>query len=140
LEVAAGDPTLVLKWIIDHLDHGPVSEGTTRTFEDRTFWTVTGSVLDGQSLNEVDLAKAAAVLPLLGWHEQNTADVTMALGRARSDDLAVDPLSTCQSLVRDGARSAAHALLTAAAGRWRGCVTLAASGSRWRWRGRPQPC
>jgi hypothetical protein len=69
-------------------------------------------VLDGQSLDGVDLAKATALLPRLGWHEEITTDIVIAYARAGSDDSAVGLLNACPRRPRSGARIAAHALLT----------------------------
>jgi hypothetical protein len=80
--------------------------------EDRTGWSVNGSVLDRQSLEGVDVAKATALLARLGWDEEITTDIVIAYARAGSDDSALGLLNACPRRPRNGARIAAHALLT----------------------------
>jgi hypothetical protein len=120
LEVAVREPTRVLKWIIDNLERPLPWEGIAELFSDRAFWTVMVSVLDRQSLDGVDLAKATAVLPRLDWQDEVTTDVVIAFARAGRDDSAADVLRAAPGRPRNCDRIAAHALLT-------GCLRTLAS-------------
>jgi hypothetical protein len=112
LEVAVREPTHVLKWIIDNCERSLPWEEVAELFKERESWNAASSVLERQSLDGVDIAKAAAVLPRLGWQEEITTDVVIAYVRAGSDDSALELLSASPTKLRNGALIAAHALLT----------------------------
>jgi hypothetical protein len=111
LEVAVREPARVLKWIIDNLERPLPREAIVELFKERTSRNAESSVLDRQTLDGVDLANAAAVLPRLDWHDEVITDVVIAHVRAGRDDSAVELLSVSPTRPGKGAWIAAHALL-----------------------------
>jgi hypothetical protein len=112
LEVAVREPTRVLQWIIANVERPLPWERFAELFEGGRFRDAMYPLLEGQALDGVDLAKAAAVLPRLGWNDGVTTDVVIEHVRAGRDDSAVGLLSASPTGRGFDALIAAHALLT----------------------------